>query len=280
MKVTPLTTTIGAEITGLDLGAELSGDTMVRLHRAWLEHLVLVIRGQDIYEEQQRRFAGCFGELGDRVKPPVEHRPDGPDYYGDMMLVSNIRVDGKPIGLIPDGEMWFHHDMCYVEEPHKASFLYGVEIPSTGGNTRFANMYAAFDALPQAIKDAIRGRTVLQAHDFKQVEKLDVSGELDHLMHFHHPVAITHPETGRKALYVNRLMSQRIDGLSPDESDELLETLFRYGENPDFIYEHHWRPNDLVFWDNRCSTHARTDFPPSDRRLMRRCTVFGERPFE
>ena len=141
-------------------------------------------------------------------------------------------------------------------------------------------MYAAYDALPQDIKDRIRGRTVLQAHDFKQVEKLDVSGPLDDLMHFHHPVAITHPETGRAALYVNRLMSQRIDGLADAESDELLETLFRYTENPDFIYEHRWRVGDLVFWDNRCSTHARTDFPPHERRLMRRCTVFGERPIE
>jgi taurine dioxygenase len=193
------------------------------------------------------------------------------------MLVSNIRKDGKPIGVLPDGELWFHHDMCYAEKPNRASFLYCIETPSVGGHTKFANMYQAYENLPRRLKDRIHGRRVLQVFDAIQDSRIDLSvRNLEELMHFWQPMAIRHPETGRTAIYVNRLMSHLVEGLDSTESDDLLAELYAYTEDPELVYEHVWQPGDLLMWDNLCSIHARTDFPPDQRRLMRRMTITGE----
>jgi taurine dioxygenase len=194
------------------------------------------------------------------------------------MLVSNIRKDGKPIGSLPDGEMWFHHDMCYVAEPHKGTFLYAIEVPNTGGNTRFTNMYKAYDCLPRALKEKLKGRTTLQVYDYMTTVQPDIDGDMSNIHHYTQPIFITNPESGRKALYVNRLMTARIDGLPRDESDAILEELFDIVERPEHVYEHKWTPGDLVMWDNLCSCHARTDFPADQTRLLRRCTVEGSGP--
>lgn len=241
---------------------------------AFSEHLVILFRDQELTEEQQLHFAGYLGEIGRRSLPP-DQWPEGRDHNPAIMLISNIREKGKLVGSLPDGELWFHHDMCYVEVPPKATLLYAVEVPAQGGNTRFANMYKAYDALSDAVKEKISGQKALQIYDYKTTEKVDLEGDISQIAHYLQPVAITHPVTKRKALYVNPLITARIEGLPTQESDALLEELLGFTENPEIIYEHRWRPGDLLMWDNLSSCHARTDFPSSERRLLKRCTLLG-----
>jgi taurine dioxygenase len=194
------------------------------------------------------------------------------------MLISNIREDGKAIGALPDGEMQFHTDQCHQELPAKASMLYAIEIPRQGGNTLFANAYAAYATLPDDIKRRIEGRRALNAYDYDSAATIRGAEVPEGAPSYAHPVVRTHPATGRKALYINRLMTRRIEGLPAQESEELLNILFDHQEQPQFIYEHVWRPGDLVMWDNRCTLHARTDFSQGERRLLRRVTILGEKP--
>ena len=159
-----------------------------------------------------------------------------------------------------------------------ASMLYSIEIPSKGGNTLFANAYKAYETLPAAIKGRLEGRKALNAYDYENASTQRGTKVREGVPSYWHPVVRTHPDTGRKALYVNRLMTVAIDGMSETESEELLNTLFEHQERPEFIYEHIWRPHDLLLWDNRCALHARTDFSADERRLMRRLTILGEKP--
>ena len=275
LRIEKLHAAIGAEVTGVDLARPLGDAEIAEIEAAWLEHIVLVFRGQELDQEAQLRFAGQFGTLGERSRP-AEIRPEGADFHPAVMLVSNIRENGRPIGSLPDGEMWFHHDMCYVAEPYRGTMLYAIDIPSRGGNTLFANMYAAYDRLEAATKERIAGARALQIYNYSVTEKVSPDADLDDYPHFVQPVAISHPRTGRKALYVNPLITARIEGLPEADSDALLEELFGFTEDRGLIYEHVWREGDLVMWDNWCSCHARTDFPATERRLLRRCTILGE----
>lgn len=271
---------VGAEIRGVDVSKNLDKATIAAMRKAWLDHCVLVWRGQTLDKDQQKNFVGYWGEIGKRANRLPAKNPrkmEGPDYYSDAMFISNIREDGKPIGVLPDGELWFHHDMCYAREPNRASFLYAIEVPKTGGNTKFANMYQAYENLPQRLKDKIEGRTVLQVFDEIQDSRIDLAHyDLNDLKHYYQPMVILHPETKRRALYVNRLMSHIVEGLDQKESDSLLADLYEYTEDPALVYEHVWKAGDILMWDNLCSIHARTDFPKSERRLMRRMTISGE----
>jgi taurine dioxygenase len=173
--------------------------------------------------------------------------------------------------------MWFHHDTSYYPEPHRATLLYSMKLPSWGGNTCFSNMYKAYENIPRALRDRLEGRKVLQVHDYKRRERLDLDTiDLATVRHQEQPIFITHPATGRKALYISRLMSARIEGFSRSESDAILDELFAISEDPAIVYEHKWRLGDLVIWDNWCSIHARKDFPRDEPRLMRRLTIEGQ----
>jgi taurine dioxygenase len=174
--------------------------------------------------------------------------------------------------------MQFHTDQCHQERPAMASMLYAIEVPRAGGDTLFANCYLAYETLPAAVQARIAGLRALNAYDYDNAATVRGATVRDDAPSCVHPVVRTHPATGRKALYVNRLMTRRIEGLPPDESEELLSLLFDHQEQPQFIYEHVWRPGDLLMWDNRCTLHARTDFSPAERRLMRRVTILGEKP--
>ena len=272
--VKPLSSALGAEIQGVDLRHDLSPEIVSQIVGAFSEHLVILFRDQELSEQRQLRFAGYLGEIGRRSLPP-DQWPEGRDHNPAIMLISNIREKGQLIGSLPDGELWFHHDMCYVEAPPKATLLYAVEVPTQGGNTRFANMYKAYDALSDATKQRIGGLKALQIYDYKTTEKVDLEGDISQISHHHQPVALTHPVTQRRALYVNPLMTARIEGVPSQESDALLEELLRFAKSPEMIYEHRWRPGDLLMWDNLSSCHARTDFSASERRLLRRCTLVG-----
>jgi taurine dioxygenase len=270
--VRPLSPAVGAEIIGVDLRDPIDDALAGKMLDAWHQHLVILLRGQTLTEDDQVRFAERFGPLA-RI-----HTPQFLRSHPAVMLISNIREDGKPIGALPDGEMQFHTDQCHQEIPAKASMLYAIEIPSVGGNTLFANAYLAYETLPDAIKRRIDGRKALNAYDYDTAATIRKAEVPDGAPSFAHPVVRTHPATGRKALYVNRLMTRRIEGLPVDESEALLNLLFDHQEQPQFIYEHVWRPGDILMWDNRCTLHARTDFSADERRLLRRVTILGERP--
>jgi taurine dioxygenase len=279
LTVTPLSPVLGAEISGVDLRHELTPDEVEQIRAAWQKYIVLVIRGQDLTLEEQKKFASYFGDLGERKRAKSEtYRKKVEGLYQTdphTLLVSNIKVEGKPIGAFGEGEMWFHIDSGYAEKPYKYTFLYGLELPSVGGNTRFVNMYTAYEKLPEEIKRKIAGRKALHVHEYKRAERVDTSADVSDAPHWAHPIAVTHPETGRKSLFVDRLMTFRIEGMSHEESEALLNTLFEHSENPEFIYEHEWRLKDLIMWDNRCTIHGRTWFPEHENRLLRRCTVEG-----
>jgi len=267
----PLSPALGAEISGIDLRDPIDAALKGKLLDAWHEHLIILLRDQVLDEDAQVRFAETFG-------PPAKIT-SGRSFsvrHPSVMLISNIRQDGKPIGALPDGEMQFHTDQCHQAVPAKATLLYAIEIPSLGGNTLFANAYAAYATLPADIKARIEGRRALNAYDKDSTQR---TARYDNAASScWHPVVRTHPATGRKALYVNRLMTREIEGLPHAESDALLEKLFDHHEQQQFVYEHVWRPGDLLMWDNRCTLHARTDFPAGERRLLRRVTILGEKP--
>jgi taurine dioxygenase len=268
----PLSAALGAEIIGVDLSEEIDDHTFAQIRDAWHRNLVILLRGQELSEEDQVRFAEKFGP------PAVIHTKQFVRNHPAVMLISNIREDGKPIGALPDGEMHFHTDQCHQERPAMASMLYALEVPSTGGNTLFANGYAAYATLPDGMKRRIEGRKALNAYDYDSAAMKRGTRLAEGVPSYMHPVVRTHPATGRKALYVSRLMTVRIEGLPEPESNELLVTLFDHQERREFVYEHVWRPGDLLMWDNRCTLHARTDFSPNERRLMRRVTILGEKP--
>lgn len=276
LEITPTGSALGVRVTGVDLSAPLSAETVSALTQAWLDHIVLIFPDQQLTQEQQLAFAANFGELGTRSRR-AEQRPEGADYHAGVMMITNLKdEDGNYIGSLPDGEMFFHHDMCYIAEPHKGTFLYAIEIPSTGGNTCFTNMYRAYDKIPAELKKSLAGRTALQVYDYHTTETVDIDGDLTGIHNLSQPIFIRHPVTGRTALYVNRLMTARIDGLPREESDAILEELCDISEAADNVYQHDWAVGDLVMWDNFCSCHARTDFPATDRRVMRRCTTQGQ----
>jgi len=280
--VKPLSPALGAEIVGLDLRQDLPAQTVADIVDAWHRHLVLLFRDQSLTEDDQMRFAQHFGALEKRIRPPEAlNEGNSVKYPGITMLVSNIRENGKLIGSLPDGEMHFHSDQCYMEKPVKGTFLYAIEIPSQGGDTLFLNMYAAYETLPAEIKARVDGRKALNAYLYDSTTR-DVNGaklDLSIYPHYMQPIVRTHPDTRRKALYVNRLMTWSIEDMDEEEGGALLKQMFAHIEQDRFIYAHHWRVGDLVLWDNRCTLHARTDFSDRERRLLRRHVIQGDRAF-
>jgi taurine dioxygenase len=273
IEVIPLSSALGAEIRGVDASQPIGTADFQEIEKAWHDHLVIVLRGQQLDEDQQVAFAQRFGELS-----PI-HTDHHSEKNKAVMYIGNRKKDGRIIGALPLGEMQFHSDQCYRERPAMGTMLYSIEIPAEGGNTLFANAYKAYDALPDPVRNTVEGKNAVQVYDYGGGvldRKHMVSPEAG--MSFAHPVARTHPATGRKALYVNRLMTHHIEGLPEGESERLLGLLFDTIERPDFIYEHRWRVGDLLLWDNRCTLHARRDFDPNERRWMRRVTIKGDRP--
>jgi taurine dioxygenase len=280
LTITPLTTHVGAEISGIDLSQPQDATTVEVLNEAFNQYVALVFRDQNLTKQQQLDFASHFGPLGVRRNAPKDIRAGKEATKGHVMLVTNIPEEaGGKEGSYGDGEMWFHADSCYYEIPNRATFLYSVELPTEGGNTRMNSMYAAYANLSQELKDKLEGRKILQIHDHKRRERLDLDNIIvEDLRHFWQPIIVTHSKTDKKALYINRLMSAQIEGLERAESDVILDQLFEISENEEIFYEHEWQVGDLVMWDNHASIHARTDFPRDQRRLLRRCTVGGDRP--
>ena len=269
LKVSRLSRHIGALVEGVDLSKPLDAATAAQIKQLWLEHVILLFRDQPLSQEDLRRVTQIFGPIG-KLARPAKFRPPGFDnLLEDIMLISNIRENGEAIGALPDGEMMFHHDMIHAELPHNGTCLFAVEVPSVGGNTLFANCYTAYETLDPAVR-------ARHFYSYGAVQRGDANRQaVAASAQSVHPVFRTHDETGRRAVYVNRLMTEEIEGLEPEESSRLLQHLFDHSENPDFVYEHVWQPGDLIVWDNRASMHARTDFSPGERRLLLRTTIAG-----
>lgn len=272
IEVTPLSPALGAKVTGIDLRQPISEASAAALRRAFAQYAVLCVNCPDLSENDQARFCQLFGRA-DAAIIPVDQKGHGKERKSGVMWITNIRENGKPIGSLPDGEMQFHSDGSHRPTPYRATTLYAMKVPSRGGETRFANLYKAYEALPDAIKDKLEGRRIKYVYSIDAMYREQTDEDDESLSAATHPVVKVHPDTGRKALYLSRLMSRYIIGLDRKESDDLLAFLFDHAERPEFVYAHPWVPGDLVIWDNRCLNHARNDFPADEVRLMRRMTV-------
>jgi len=264
LDVVPLSKHIGAEIRGLDLHDKPDDETIKAIYRAWLDHLVIVFPDQRLEQEDLVRVTGYFGQMGMPRRPPRFFPKGYSRLLPGIMLISNIRENGAPI---------------HSEMPDKATLLYSVEIPDSGGHTLFASGYAAYDTLAPAVRDKLGGRKAIHHYNYGSTRKGDNKGT-EAFGECIHPVFRTNEDTRRKAVYVNRLMTVGIVDMPKEESDPLLKAVFDHAEKKEFVYEHVWRVGNLLLWDNRCSSHARTDFPSTQRRLMWRTTVKGAgRPY-
>jgi alpha-ketoglutarate-dependent taurine dioxygenase len=287
LRVIPTGRALGAEIRGVNLAEEVAPETRDALVRAWIDHLVLLFRDQDLTEDQFVAAARIFGELQastTRERPGAAAEPEAVKAsQPEVCVLHNIGPDGRPTATnsgAGSSELPWHSDNSYAEAPPAGSALYACEVPPSGGNTYFSNQYLAFESLDVEVRHAIEGRTAVQ--DFSR----DGTGELrpgveppnrpDEVPGSHHPIARTHPQSGRKSLYLGRRYaypSQYIDGLPYEESERLLDFLWNRATDPAFVWCHAWRRGDLLLWDNRCTLHRRDPIPPNAPRIMRRTMI-------
>ena len=272
LEIEPLGAAAGARITGIDLREETDAEIEAAIRAAFVEYSILCFPGQKISAPDQVRFAAIFGEADGAFRPPSATLATTNTTRG-VMLVSNIRKNGRQIGSLPDGEMQFHSDGAHRAVPYRATTLFAIRIPSRGGETLFANLTKAYAGLPQDMKDRLEGKRARHIYNYDSVTRELIDETRNDLSSAVHPLVKVHPDSGRPALYLSRLMTERILDTDPAESDAILEELFDHAEKPEFVYAHRWVPGDLVIWDNRCLNHARTDFPADEDRLLRRYTV-------
>lgn len=280
IKVEPSGSRLGADIVGVDL-RRVDEQAFGLIHRAWLEHLVLRFRGQRLDDDVLAEFSGRFGELdmaptGRTGKPFQPERPE-------VTVISNIVVNGEAIGGLGAGEAEWHTDMSYNEVPPDASLLYGIEVPEGHGDTWFCDMYAAFEALPADMRERISKLSCkhdstrnsaggLRAGFHESYAPEEQPGAV-------HPLVRTHPETGRKALFLGRRRNAYVMGMPIEEGNRLLDELWAFATRPEFTWTQTWKAGDAVLWDNRCVMHRREPFDPGLRRLMHRTQIKGTRPY-
>lgn len=278
-EIRPFEGPLGAEVLGLDLNQPVDDATFAQLHRAHLDHHVLVFRDQRITPAAHVAFSRRWGPLEVHVLRNFQ-LPGHPE----ILQVSNVRDEqGRPLGLGDAGVFW-HSDLSYKEKPSLGSLLHAQELPAEGGDTLFANQHLAYDELPQALKDTIRGLKAEHSY-LARYEELRArnpwrpaltEAQVAEVRPTVHPVVRRHPETGRLALFVSEHFTTRIVGLPEDESRDLLQQLFALSTRPSLVYRHRWQPHDLVFWDNRSVMHLATGCPEHLRRHLHRTTVEGD----
>jgi taurine dioxygenase len=278
IEVIPSGAALGCEIRGVDLAAILDDATFAAVHAAWLEHLVILFRGQTVGPAGLADFGRRFGEL-DQVPSWSDFHPPGAP---DILIISNIEEDGRPVGVLGAGEAEWHTDMSYLDEPPTASVLRAVEVPDEGGDTSFLDMHAALAGLPDELRAAIEGRAINHASSHDSTGGLrpgaEAVSDVAEAPGARHPAIRTHPESGRCALYLGRRSNAWVVGLPVGESEALLDRLWSHCCRDAYAWRHRWRPGDVLAWDNRCTMHKRDAFDPSARRLMHRAQIKGERP--
>ena len=278
IAIQPMTPTFVAEISGVDVRS-ITDAEFEQLYAAWLEFGVLRLRDQPLNEDELQAFSARFGPLEEIPMGRLSESARAKIKNRYVTQLSNIILDGKPIGGLGNAEANWHSDMTYVDTPPPASVLLGVEIPAEGGDTYFADQYAAYEALPDSLKHQIEHLTIKHDAAHTSVGKLrpgfeafddprDAPGAV-------HPVVTRHEETGRLALYLGRREWAYMPGLSLAESEALLNELWRYATPPGSVWQQQWQPADLIIWDNRRVLHRRDDFDPQARRLMKRCQVLA-----
>jgi taurine dioxygenase len=280
-EVRPFDAALGAEVICGDLRT-LSEEMFQRLHRAWLDHLLVLVRGQDFARpEDLLAFGRRFGEL-ERAPGVVKGQKAKDPNLLDLAIVSNIKENGQSIGVLGDGEAVWHTDSSFYEVPPSASILYAVEIPPVGGNTSFANMYLAYESMPRSLRARVEARTIkndIVHNTGGQIrEGYEEGGDIRFTPGPSHPIVRTHPETGYNTLYLGRRPYAYVNGLPIEESEQLLEQLWAHATRAASTWEHVWRVGDVIIWDNRCVLHRRDAFDPDSRRLMYRTYVKGSRP--
>lgn len=278
LEIVPLGDALGAEIRGVDL-AKADAATVRKIHDAWLEHIVLLFRDQTLTDDQLADFSRNFGELD--FAPPME-TDGGAKGHPEILVISNVKENGKAIGTLGDGEAVWHSDMNYMEEPPTGSLLFSHEVPPTGGDTGFSNMYRALDTLPEDLRQRIDGLSIKHDSSTNSGGFLRTGAEavtdVRNCPGAIHPIVRTHPESGRKALFVGRRRYAYIMGLPLDESEALLDAIWAHAEKPEFSWHHQWRVGDVLMWDNRCAMHRRDAFDPTARRVMHRTQIKGSKP--
>ena len=265
-----LANTFGAEVGGISVVAQPDAEEVSAAKSLWAEHKLLLFRGQNVSEEDLVGFSRKFGELEIHVRTEYLS-PDHPQ----ILYVSNMQQDGKSIGILSDTEVGWHYDQIYLPRPAVGSMLAAHTLPSNRGNTEFADMSAAYAALPEDIKYVLDGKKATQSYEaFNRAYSVPTndtqkrrSEDIDQ------PIVRTHPVTGIKALYMCPGMTTHIVGLSDKESDEMLEYLFEWTVRPEFVYSHEWQDGDCLMWDNACTMHRRDPFDQNEPRLMKRTTI-------
>jgi taurine dioxygenase len=278
--VHPTGAALAADVDGVDLAGALTPEAMEAVRRAWSNHLVLRFRGQRLADDDLMRFSRQVGELDWAPIAATNDAPEGREY---VMVVSNVVENGQPIGQLGAYEAVWHTDMSYIPEPPMASALYALEVPPSGGDTGFCNMYLAYETLPEELQRRVEGRVC--RHDASR----NSAGELrrgfvdapdaSQTIGAEHPIVRTHPVTGRKALFLGRRRNAYIPGLPLAASEGLLDALWAHCTKPEFAWYQQWRQGDLILWDNRCVMHRRDAFDPATRRVMHRTQIKGDRPF-
>jgi taurine dioxygenase len=280
IEIRPFDPPLGAEVIGLDLSRPLSEADFARIHRAHLDHHVIVFRDQRITPAQQIEFTRRFGPLQTHVLHQFALKEEP-----QVLIVSNVIENGKPIGLGDAGVFW-HSDLSYKERPSLGSLLHAQELPADGGDTLFANQHLAWDTLPEALRSAVDGRRAEHSY-VKQYAELQRRNawrpnlseqQIAQVAPVTHPIVRTHPENGKKALFVSEHFTTRIVDMPEDESRELLDALYAHSTEPRFVYRHRWQPRDMVFWDNRSVMHLATGCPPEQHRTLYRTTIEGDVP--
>lgn len=284
-EISPLGDQIGAEVEGFDLN-NVTDKGFAEIRDALWQHLVLRFRGQDFQDEAHLALNARFGQLDYTPEKLIrgEDRIPGQPY---MEVVSNIVTDGKKLGALGNHELVWHSDMSFLKRPYGVSILRSIELPSDGGDTSFANMFAALDAMPRELRARIEGRSTSQ-DGFLDTKEGNMTGEVgaepERVENQYdgtpgvHPLVRTHPETGRKYLYLGRRPRSSIVGLSEQESEALLDQLWAHATQPQFTWTQIWALGDVILWDNRCTLHHRTEFDPTSRRILRRTATLGEVP--
>jgi taurine dioxygenase len=268
---------LGAEIRSLDV-RELTDAQFEAVHHAWLDHSVILFRGQHLSDADLITFSRRFGGLD--WAPIQETGRRFVEGHPEIYVVSNVIENGVPIGSLGSGEAVWHTDMSYLKQPPKASVLYALEVPPAGGDTWFCSMYAAYKLLPAALRERIQSLSLKHDATYNSggYVRQGITAVDDPLSSpgIYHPLAPLHPETGRRVLYLGRRRNAYIGGLPLAESEALLDELWSYAAREDLTWRHQWQPGDLVLWDNRSTMHRRDPFDPQSRRILHRTQIQGE----